>query len=345
MAESAVREAFRSQAAFCARLGSPFTGRLCGAIAARLDRETAIGRRIFDWPGDPSASHDNLPLRLCGGLHALVRAGRSPSLAALYPPAPLPAEDELAEVVQRTLAADGEWLDPWLDNAPQTNEVGRSAVLMSGLLAIADRFGLPLRLYELGASAGLNLQLDRYGYDLGGRRSGDRQSPVQLQPLWQGAPPPDAEVRIAGRAGVDISPMDPAKEGERLLAYIWPDQPERLARAAAALAIARSVRLSIERGDAADWIEHSLPIQPTAGLVRVVLHSIAFQYFPEATRARVRTHIEAAGAAATERAPVAWLRFELLPDEPSSSLRLRTWPGEERLIAWAHPHGTEVRWL
>ena len=152
-------------------------------------------------------------------------------------------------------------------------------------------------------------------------------------------------MNIASRMGVDLSPIDPTLEGERLLAYIWPDQPERLARIAAAIDCARANPTPVDRGDAADWIERSLPTEPVPGVTRVVLHSIAFQYFPSRTQARIRAHIEKAGALATHRAPVAWLRFEMLAGESQASLRLRSWPGEERQLAWAHPHGSEIRWL
>ncbi|HET9427597.1 MAG TPA: DUF2332 family protein [Allosphingosinicella sp.] len=344
MAEGAVREAFISQAAICARLGSPFTARLC-KVLADLDGDTAIARRILGWRGDPAADKDNVPLRLCGGLHGLVRAGRAPDLATLYPPASSPDEPALKTEVAKVLATQHDWLDPWLEQAPQTNEVGRSALLMAGLAEIAGRFPLPIQLFELGASAGLNLQLDRFGYDLGGRAFGDPRSSVQLSPDWRGRPPREAEVRINHRAGCDINPMDPARDGERLLAYIWPDQPERLERTAAALKLARSHPVPIAKADAANWIERQLDPSLAIGVTRVILHSIAFQYFPGPAQARIRAHIAAAGAGATEEAPVAWLRFEWLPGEPSASLRLRTWPGEERLLAWAHPHGSDVTWL
>src|SRR5688572_29628320 len=120
-----VREGFREQARWCERLGSPFTARLCAVLAETLDPETAIGARVLAWPGDPMG--DALALRLCGGLHALVRARQAARLGALYPPAPAPRDEALRAAVAQTLVEQAAQLDPWLDGAPQTNEVGRSA--------------------------------------------------------------------------------------------------------------------------------------------------------------------------------------------------------------------------
>jgi len=341
--EGAVRAAFAQQAAYCVQLSSPFTALLCTLFGERLDRSTMIGRRLLDWPGNPAPFGDALALRLCGGLHFLVRSGRVPGLAAFYPPAPLPQADALWRALQPIL--DDDALAPWLDGPPQTNEVGRSAVLISGLLVAAARFGLPLRLYELGASAGLNLQLDKYRYDLGGLEIGGPAAPLSLRPDWTGAPPPEADLRIAGRAGSDLSPVPLPEARERLIAYVWPEQAERLARLEAALAIAAADPPLLDRADAADWIETVLPLVPEPGVTRVVMHSVAFHYFPEATRKRVTAHIEAAGATARSDAPLAWLRYEEQPGDEHFSLRLRTWPGGDQLLAWAHPHGKSVTWL
>jgi hypothetical protein len=216
---------------------------------------------------------------------------------------------------------------------------------MAGLLAIADAFPLPMHLYELGASAGLNLRPDAYGYDLGGLRAGDPASPLQLAPEWDGPPPPDARVEIAARRGVDLNPADPVADRARLTAYIWPDQARRLAQIEAALAIAARQPLHVETGDAAEWLEAALPLDPMPGTTRVVLHSVAYQYFPNAVRERVAARIAAAGERASAGGPLAWLRLEKEPDAPRYGLRLRTWPGKEILLAWAQPHGAKVRWL
>jgi hypothetical protein len=240
---------------------------------------------------------------------------------------------------------EDEALGPWLDSAPQTNEVGRSAVLMSGLLVIAARFGLPLRLYELGASAGLNLQLDRYAYDLGGRAAGDPASPLKLRPDWKGPPPPEAAVRIIGRAGTDLNPVALPENRERLIAYVWPDQAQRLAQLDAAIALAASDPPHLDQADAADWIETSLKLAPEPGVTRVVMHSVAFHYFDESTQKRVAAHIDAAGSSASADAPLAWLRYEEQSGDAHFSLRLRMWPGGDRLLAWTHPHGKSVEWV
>jgi len=314
-------------------------------VAEPIDRSSAVGRRLPDWSGVPSAAADKFPARLCPAFHFLPPRGNAPALAALYPPADRPEADALWTAVMPLLEERGAVFDDFLENPPQTNEVGRSAMLMSGLLVVADAFPLPLRLFELGSSAGLNLVLDRYGYDLGGREAGDPQSALLLAPDWAGPPPPSATIDIVERRGVDLSPRDVTRDGERLLAFVWADQRERIARLEAALAIAAADPPPVDLGDAAEWLERLLPAAPAAGAVRVVLHSIAFQYFPATTQARIAQLLERLGTEADERSPLAWLRCEQLPGEERASLRLRTWPGGERLLGWAQAHGAAVEWL
>jgi hypothetical protein len=90
-------------------------------------------------------------------------------------------------------------------------------------------------------------------------------------------------------------------------------------------------------------------VAPIAGSVAVVYHSIAFQYFPDATKVRIAAHLDRTGNAASAAAPLAWLRYEM--DDASQAqlptLRLTLWRGggpEERLLARAHPHGSFVQW-
>lgn len=344
----AIADAFTRQAAFCRALAAPLTAAVCEAAVLACDQTSATGRALVAWPGDAMA--DALMMRFTGGCNAMVRAGRAPALATLYPPAATPDVAVLAAALRSLLAdpvRDLELLG-WLAGPPQTNEVARSGVLMPGLMAIAATTGLPLRLFELGCSAGLNLNLDRFGYDLGGVGAGDPASPVQLAPVWTGPPPAAATVTVLSRRGADIRPLDiaDAKVRERLLSYVWPDQPERVARAAAAIALAQTLPPPIDRADAADWVERE--VAPMAGSVAVVFHSIAFQYFPAATKSRIAAHL--AGLPASADAPIAWLRYEM--DDASQAqlptLRLTLWQGgdpTEQLLARAHPHGTFLEWL
>jgi hypothetical protein len=337
-----VRDAFAEQAGWCETLESPFTAMLCRLLGERLDRNTAAGRETLDWPGTPWP--DALALRLCGGLQSLARSGRHPALSRCYPPCPLPEAETLWAAVLPAL--DDPVLLPWLDRAPQTNEVGRAAVLMAGLLVVADRFAQPFDLLELGASAGLNLLLDRYGHDLGGARAGDPDAPLQLRPDWTGPAPPNGNVRIASRRGVDIAPLDPASDGDRLLAYVWPDQAQRQAQLASALDVAARHPVVIDQADAADWLELRLAEPPRSGMTRLVFHSVAFHYFPPAAQERISTLMAEHGARATPPSPLAWLRYEQEPGEPDFSLQLRLWPiGESWRLAECHPHGRWVRWL
>src|SRR5512146_2417941 len=91
--DSPFRAHARWQAHWCTALGSPFTGLVCTLVADRLDPATPLARRLDSWPGNPQ--DDALMLRITGGLHSLVRAGKASALAALYPPNPEPEPDTL----------------------------------------------------------------------------------------------------------------------------------------------------------------------------------------------------------------------------------------------------------
>lgn len=346
MSEATVREAFGKQAEWARRLDAPFSALLFETLATVIDRTTAIGERVLDWPGEPVV--DALVLRLAGGLHALVRAGALPELARLYPPDPTPAASQLAAALASVLAdsAASARLLPWLGSAPQTNEVGRSGGLMPGMLTIAAATRLPLRLFELGASAGLNLRMDAYAYQLGGLALTPPDAPLTLSPAWDGAPPPAGPLTIASRRGVDLNPADlrdPAARA-RLLAYVWPEQVGRIARLEAAMAAFAADPAPLDRGDAAAWVASHVALQP--GTATVVYHSIAWQYFPAATQTAISAHLAALGQSATAVAPLAWLRYEFDAADRPPTLRLRLWPsGEDRLLAHVHPHGASVRWL
>ena len=345
--EAAVREAFRRQGDFCEELGSPFTAELCRTIGICLDRSTVLGERILEWRGRPDAGGDSVLLRLAGGLHALARSGRAPGLAAIYPPHPLPARQVIGALLDDTLRREEAELTRWLANPPQTNEVARSAPLMAGLLVIAAASDLPLELYEVGASAGLNLILDRYSYRLGGLTVGAPASALRLSPNWTGDSPPRAAISVAGRRGVDLRPVrvsDPA-DRERLVAYVWPDQPDRVERTLAAIEIARAEPPPIDRGDAAGWIEQTIAAAPKRGVTRVLMHTIAFQYFPESARKRIRRHVMRVGTLATPDAPFAWLRFEAEAQRSGAALRLAIWPGgTDQMLARGDAHGRSLLW-
>lgn len=345
-AEARVREAFRTQAAVCAEMGSPFTARLCGLVAERLAPGTApLARRILGWPGDPSNRADALPLRLAGALHALVLERRDAALAATWPPA-RPDDGALWRAVAGALGREARFLAARLDHPPQTNETQRAAGLAPGFLALAAETGLPLVTSEIGASAGLNLVWDRFAYRFGEAAWGDPAAPVRIAPDWRGPPPPLGPARVIGRAGCDLRPVDLDDPGAetRLLSYVWADQADRLARARAAIALARAAGVRVEAADAGDWLAARLAV-PRPGAVHVICHSIMWQYLPGSAQARIEGMIADAGARATAAAPLAWLRLEGDGGQPGAAVTLDLWPGgRTRLLARADFHGRWVDW-
>jgi hypothetical protein len=343
MTEQNVRGAFLIQEHYCKAMAAPAYARICAALAKGLNRDSKLGARLLDWPGEPT--RDALPLRLVGGLHALVLAGKDVGLAGVFAGAvtdPAAVEAELARVLVEQEAA----LLPWLDGPPQTNEPGRSAALMTGLLEIARRHGPRIEILEIGSSGGLNLMIDRYRFDLGGTMVGPEDSPVTIVPEWRGPRPPATPIEIVSTQGCDVQPIDatdPAAEA-RLLAYVWAETPDRAVRLRKAIAMQRERPVRLEQADAADWVEARLAEPQADGVTRVLMHSVVWQYLPEAAAERIRIAMKAASARATTERPLGWVMME--PDRALAQqvVRVRSWPGDGawQTMATSHAHAAWI---
>jgi len=337
------RGAFLIQEHFCTVMGAPITARICAALAECLNRDTRTGRRVLDWPGEPTT--DALPLRLVGGLHALDLAGVAPDLSAVFAGA-VTEPESIRPILDEAFIAHDDALYPWLDGPPQTNEAGRSAALMTGLIEVARRHGPRLELLEIGSSAGLNLLIDRFRFDLGGTMIGPADSLVTIAPEWRGPPPPRVPIEIVSVRGVDVQPVDVADPAaaDRLRAYVWADNPERLERLTRAIAMIAAKPVDLAAGDAADWVEARLSEPQPVGVTRVLMHSVVWQYLGETRQARIMAAMTAAAGCATSERPLAWVRME--PDRVSAKQQVwvQSWPGfaETQRLADVQAHGAWV---
>lgn len=341
---STVLEVLAFQATECRRAGSALYERILRGVADDVRAGGVSARLLGRREDDPFGSA--LALRLLGAVHRIVLEGRAPHLAERYPS--VGGAADACDPVPAFLAALREHEDEIahrLADGVQTNEVGRSAVLIGGYAAVAERTEMPLRVLEVGASAGLNLRFDHYAYDTGSQVLGDPRSPVRFRGVWEGEPPAlPRGIAVAERRGCDRNPLDPTTEEGRLtlLSYVWPDQTERIARLEAAIEVARRVPVTVDAADAPTWVEEQLA-QPRPGLATVVVHSIVLQYLPPERRRRFRAVLDEAGRAATDVAPLAWLRME--PAGERAELRLTSWPsGDEELLAAAGYHGQPIWW-
>lgn len=344
-ARQTIGDRLRWQAGWCARLGSPLYASILEAAADDAQRGGPTWRLLEGREREPARSF--LPLRLAGSVHRLVLMGRLPELAALYPSAGGQADPEVAPQRFIEVLADhsGE-VGEHLDRPVQTNEVGRCAGLIGGFLLVARETRLPLSVFEVGASAGLNLRFDRFRYSSNGWSWGDPESPVRLDQIFESAtPPPDADLVVAGRRACDASPLDPGSEEDRLTlkSYVWPDQTDRFVRLEGALEVAARESIEVERAGAAEWATRVLA-ERRPGVATVLYHSVVVQYLTAEEGTALHEAIVAAGSRATDDAPVAWLFLE--PGDKEADVRLTVWPGgQERLVARAGFHSHRVDWL
>jgi hypothetical protein len=319
----------RRQAAGCLELGSPLYSSLLESAADDLELGGPTWDLLEGFEIEPGTAA--LPLRLMGAVHRLVLADTLPELAAHYP----------------STGGDGDPSATWpvfrqalIDHRPkilallawgcQTNEVGRSAALLGGFLEVAHRSGLPLRILEIGASAGLNLRWDRYRYESPDGAWGDPSSSVRFTHSYEVPPPMTRSAEVVERKGCDLSPVDPTSEEGALTlrSFVWADQLGRMSQLDAALEIAGALPVEVERVDAAAFLQRELA-HPRRDVATVVYHSVFMQYVGEAGRLRIDELIDTAQV----------FHLSMEPGETTFEIRL-----DDELLGTCGAHGTRVRW-
>ncbi len=350
--------ALKWQAEHAEENGASCTARVVRALAKVREGSTATGRRIANWQG--LTLKDAMPLRMAGGLHYLVLSGEDDRLARVYS-GQITDQGQIDRLVCDLVERFDTQLLPWLDGPPQTNEAGRSASIMAGMLWLADRIAdrvkaqMPPRfeLFELGASAGVNTMIARYHYKLGETEVGPKGSPMQIAPEWKGASPPAPPhgFEIVSSRGCDVAPIDlsETQSALRLKSYVWPDAPARMARIDAAIALASADPPDLVKADAGAFVLEMLARPQEPGTIRTMFHSIMWQYMPAETQDAITRAVERAGAQATPDRALAWISLETDPATFRHELKVRYWNGDDAqgetfLLSHAHPHGAWVEW-
>ncbi len=234
-----------------------------------------------------------------------------------------------------------------LSRTTQTNEPARCAVLLPLLAGLPQ----PLALLEVGASAGLCLLPDRYGYDYGTvkivppTREGFS---LMFECHASGAVPiPVALPTVAWRAGIDLNPIDvnSAVETAWLETLIWPGLEKRAEQFRAAIAVARTEPPRIVKGNLLTDLGPLIAEAPESATL-VVFHTAVLGY--ESSRARREQF-----AQEMYRSRAVWISNEIpsvfpeiakaAPPKPRQGLFLLAINGTA--VAWTGPHGESISWF
>lgn len=342
-----MKEALELQARACRSLGSPMYDTLFTELLA----DYQDGGRTYALLAGRSERpvHDAIPLRLAGAIHRVVLRGDDPRLAKHYPSVGGKPGDDFASDFIAFMRDHLDEIELGLSTQVQTNEVGRSVVHLT-LSHWLTQFGISeCDFLELGSSAGLNLNFDRFYACYKQLRMGDPHSPLRFMGDWFADEPrvPKDGAKIVKRRGVDISPIDVTQPEEelRLLSFVWPDQKERLQRLRAAIDIAKSHPIIVDEESADTWLERQL----SRGRERatVVFHSITWQYLGDSVQNSIRNTLQDVGSRATENSPLVWARME--PSGPVADVRVTMWRGgsepEEFRLAEVSYHGQNMHWF
>jgi len=301
-----------------------------------------------------------VPVMLFASVHHLLLADPDAPLARFYPNLGGGADGDPVPVFLEFCATHADEIRRLIaTRLPQTNEVGRSALLVAGLAQLEAE---PIALLDVGASAGLNLLLDRYAYADGhGHRLG--ASDVVIECAFTGARPgasgphgvADRLPVLASRLGLDAAPVDvsDAESARWLEACVWPDQADRFERLRRAIALDAADPVEVRRGDAVDDLAATLD---GLGAGRpVVTTSWVMSYLPAQRQQEFVGALDRWGSGRD----LSWVWVEApnvvpvlpvpasLAGDPLTTLGVTSWRDgvrTDRVLAQCHQHGYWLRW-
>lgn len=341
-----------------------------GAARARL--YARLARSIADDPEvlallDEAPDEQRLPVLLFAAVHLLVIEGHGGDLARFYPTLhgsdaaidpsaddPYPAFREVA------LEHAGRVRHLTATRQTQTNEIGRCALFLPALAAVAAETG-PVSLVDVGASAGLNLLLPQYGFDYGERGAIAGPSPIVLPCGLRGHPPagfdtPSHVPPVADAVGIDMMPIDVTDDDavRWLQACVWPDMTDRFERLVEAIGIARAHPPRVHTGDAVEGVRALVESSSRLGHP-VVLTSWVLNYLPIARQREFVAQLDRLGSDidlswVIAESPAETPGIPVPTHEPAEALTvvaLVRWRRGTRTVTrlgTAHPHGYWLHW-
>jgi hypothetical protein len=265
----------------------PMYARLCRAISAdpglsSLLLEAPVGQRV--------------PVLVLAALHDLVLEQPEVALGRWFPSVGGEADrpGDLEGALRRTVDQHrARLVDRMRHRQVQTNEVNRCTAWRAALSTACHGDDRPLSLVEVGASAGLNLHLDRYRMRFevagaAGQDLGPPDSPVHLSTsVRTGAlmSPGSRLPPIVWRRGLDLRPLDPTDPADArwLAACVWPEQTVRFERLRAALSLSGDEPAAVVQADLLSGIGEAVLAAPRGSHV-VVLSSWVLAYVDRDTR-------------------------------------------------------------
>lgn len=269
---------------------TPRSAAVLGGLAEAAQHDASLNALLGqDWLDRPLAG-----VRLVAGVHDLVLAGKAPELKALMygsdPDAAPAAGDVVWKLTRQAVFDFPDEIRAALDWPVQQHLPGRAGFLLSGLAMLAQPW---VRVLELGACAGLTLQLDEYCWQGPDWTYGASGSPVRFR-IDCPAPPPG--LAIVERGGCDIAPVDPRDPAmvRRLHTFVPPELSEVHQDLDAALGIAASQPQRVDKAHAREWLEQRLLESPALGVHTVVWHSYLWYQLEQAERDGIRDALFAA---------------------------------------------------
>lgn len=305
--------------------GSPLYRRLAEVVADDPELIRVINR----------IEHRPSPNMLFASVQFLLMQGADSPLREYYPSLvddPRPVDGVAGHFKEFVLDHEESIAEMGRARYTQTNECKRCAALLPAVWATGlERF----HLIEIGASAGLNLAMDRYRYRWGDIEWGP-DSPVLLEAGSRGGRVRPREIEILSRIGLDLNPIDMSDPEERawLDALIWPEHQQRRRRLEEASSIISEVSLELVKGDATETLPEILGRLPVTEPV-IVMNSMALMQFGRTQRETLYTSMAEEG----ERRTLSRVSFEVLAaGDEWVTLSVDRGAGLAQ-IGQAHPHG------